>query len=269
MALGACLVKEFGMRFDRLEPRRKKVAIVGFASSSRLKAPFGDQSWEIWAMNQLYRFIPRATRWWELHPHDGPHSYLSDQVPGTDYVAWMAACPIPIYMVSQHPAIPQSVEYPLQRMIDEFGLDRVRPDMRHKGYFHSTVDLMLALAISEGFEEIGVWGVDMIHDTEYGYQKPSGSFWLGVATGRGIKVTIPVESALLNNEGYVYGYEPLPRNETLIQFSLRHQQLMEHRANLVQQLAATDGSIQENVHWQEMVKNLARGGTLPTDQSKL
>jgi len=252
-----------------MEPRRKKVAIVGFASSTRLKAPFHDQSWEVWAMNQLYRFIPRATRWWELHPHTGPHSYLSDEVPGTNYLDWMKRCPLPIYMVSQHPDIPTSVEYPLQRLIDEFDLESMRPDMKHKGYFHSTVDLMLALAISEGFEEIGVWGVDMIHDSEYGYQKPSGSFWLGLAKGKGIKVTLPVESALLANEGYVYGYDPLPRNEVLVQFDLRYKQLMEHRQTLVQQITATDGSIQENRHWVEMIKNLSRGGTLPTDLSKL
>jgi hypothetical protein len=30
-----------------------------------------------------------------------------------------------------------------------------------------------------------------------------------------------------------------------------------------------DGSIQENRHWVEMVKNLARGGTLPTNLSAL
>jgi hypothetical protein len=128
---------------------------------------------------------------------------------------------------------------------------------------------MLALAISEGFEEIGVWGVDMIHDSEYGYQKPSGSFWLGVAKGRGIKVTLPVESALLANEGYVYGYDPLPRNEMVIQFDLRYKQLMEHRQKLANEILAVDGSIQENRHWTEMVRQLARGGTLPSDMTKL
>lgn len=260
-------MKEFNIQFDRLEPRRKKVAIVGFASSSRLKAPFTDQSWEIWAMNQLYRFIPRATRWWELHPHDGPYSYLADQVPGTDYQRWLRDCPMPIYMVSQHPNIPNSVEYPLQRMIDEFRLETVRPDMKGKGYFHSTVDYMLALAISEGFEEIGVWGIDMIHDSEYGYQKPSGSFWLGQAMGRGIRITIPKESALLNNEGYRYGYDPMPKNELLAHLAMRSKAIAERRQQLVTELNAVDGAKQENDFWQETVRQMARGGSLVPSSS--
>lgn len=255
-------MKEFTIRFDKLEPRRKKVAIVGFASTSRLKAPYADQSWEIWAMNQLYRFIPRATRWWELHPHEGPHSYMADQVPGTDYMKWLRELPIPVYMVSQHPQIPNSVEYPLQRMIDEFGLEDVRTDMKGKGYFHSTVDYMIALAISEGFEEIGVWGIDMIHDTEWGYQKPSGSFWLGLARGRGIKITIPVESALLNNEGYRYGYDPLPKDEWLDHLVLRSKQIADRRQQLVAELNAVDGAKQENDFWQEAARQVKRGGTL-------
>lgn len=253
------------MRFDRLEPRRKRVAIVGFASSTRLKAPFNDQSWEVWAMNQLYRFIPRATRWWEVHPHTGPYSYIADQVAGTDYMKWLRECPIPVYMISAHPEIPTSIEYPLQRLIDEFGLRDVRPDMKNKGYFHSTVDLMMALAISEGFEEIGIWGVDMLHDTEWGYQKPSGSFWLGMAKGRGVKITLPVESALLNNEGYTYGYDPLPTNDLMTQVTARRQALDKEKAEAMAKLIALDGMLLENALMLDAAKQLARGGVLKAD----
>lgn len=260
-------MREFQMRFDHLEPRRKKVAIVGFAESSRLKAPFRDQSWEVWAMNQLYRFIPRATRWWELHPHTGPRSYLADQVPGTDYLGWLKACPIPVYMVSQHPEIPNSIEYPLAQMIDAFDLESVRPDMRQKGYFHSSVDLMLALAISEGFEHIGIWGVDMVHDTEYGYQKPSGSFWLGVAKGRGVKLTIPVESALMNNEGYVYGYDPLPSNPLLTNMLARAAQIDQQITACQQQGQSLIGARTEINAWIEQLKQMGRGATVVTPSS--
>lgn len=258
-------MKEFPIRFDKLEPRRKKVAIVGFASSSRLKAPYGDQAWEVWGENQLYRFIPRATRWFEIHPHEGPYSYLADMVPNTDYPKWMRELPIPLYMVSQKPEFPQSITYPMQQLIDEFGLADMRPDAKKKGYFHSSVDYMIALAISEGFEEIGVWGIDMTHDTEWGYQKPSGSFWLGVARGRGIKVTVPVESALLKNDGYAYGYDPLPQNTMLHHLDARHAALQEHRIKLVTELTAVDGSIQENRHWTEVHKQMSRGA-VPTPE---
>ena len=258
-------MKEFAVRFDKLEPRRKRVAIVGFASSTRLNAPYADQSWEIWGMNQLYRFIPRLTRWWELHPHEGPYSYLADEVPGTNYMAWLTNCPAPLYMVSQHPAIPSSIEYPFQQIVDEFGLEDIRPDSKGKGYFHSTVDYMIALAIHEGFEEIGIWGVDMVHDSEYGYQKPSGSFWLGVARGRGVKLTVPLASALLANEGYRYGYDPMPTNELVLHLEHRRKQLMEQQSNLTNQLISIQGALVENAHWMDVGKQLARGGHLASD----
>lgn len=238
-------------KFDRLEPRRKKVAIVGFASSTRLKAPYDDQSWEIWGMNQLYRYIPRLTRWFEMHQHEGPHSYVSDMVPGTDYIRWMRECPVPLYMVSARPDFPTSITYPLDQMLAEFGTD----------YFHSSVDYMLALAISEGFEEIGVWGIDMAHDTEYEHQKPSGSFWIGVAKGRGIKVTIPPESALLR-KAHRYGYEPLPEDAISKQLLQRAQALQERKNELLKEVYAIDGALQENGHWSEFSKHARRGALL-------
>jgi hypothetical protein len=259
-------VKAFQLQFDRLEPRRKKVAMVGFASSSRLKAPYADQSWEIWGENQLYRFVPRATRWFEMHPHEGPGSYITDMVKGTDYPAWLKACPIPLYMLSAKPEFPQSIEYPRQQLIDAFQLESIRPDLKEKGYFHSSVDYMIALAIYEGFEEIGVWGIDMTHDSEYAYQKPSGSFWLGFAKGRGIKVTIPKESALLKNEGYAYGYDPMPQNPVLMGLQGREKMLLGHREKLVTELTAVDGSIQENRFWQEQVRQIDRGATPSLEQ---
>lgn len=257
-------MKEFSIAFDKLEPRRKKVAIVGFASSSRLKAPYGDDSWAVWGLNQCYRFMPRATRWFELHPHSGPRSWLADQVPGTDYLGWMQAAPIPIYMVAKHPEIPNSVGFPLQQLIDEFDLESTRPDMKNKGYFHSSVDLMIALAISEGFEHIGVWGIDMVHDTEYGYQRPSGEFWLGVAKGRGIRVTVPVESALLNNEGYIYGYDPQPSNPLLEHLKLRVEDLDKQLTAVQQQGQSLVGARAEAAAWMEQVKQMARGASMPT-----
>lgn len=256
-------MKEFSIAFDKLEPRRTKVAIVGFASSSRLKAPYDDQSWEVWGLNQLYRFLPRTSRWFELHPHTGPRSWLADQVPGTDYLAWMQAAPVPIYMVSKHPEIPNSLGYPLQQMIDEFDLESIRPDMKNKGYFHSSVDLMVALAIHEGFQEIGIWGVDMVHDTEYGYQKPSGSFWLGFAKGRGIKLTIPVESALLDNEGYIYGFDPQPSHALYENLKRRVEDLDKTIASLQAQGQSLVGARQEAAAWMEQVKQLARGASMP------
>jgi hypothetical protein len=235
-----------------------KVAIVGFANSTKDQAPYGDPSWEIWGMNQLYRFIPRFSRWFEIHT-----DYLFDQAPGTDYRGWMKTAGGPIYMITKDPEIPTSIAYPIDQMIAEFNLGRMRPQDKHaaeKGYFHSTVDYMLALAISEGAEEIGIWGIDMSHDTEYIYQKPSGSFWCGVALGRGIRLTVPPASALLNSQGYRYGYDPEPSNETLNQLRGRAASLNERKAQLLTELANLEGSLTENQHWTAFAQHQRRGG---------
>ena len=43
----------------------RKIAILGSASSSLSLAPFGDSSWEIWALGQETR---RVSRFFEIHP---------------------------------------------------------------------------------------------------------------------------------------------------------------------------------------------------------
>jgi hypothetical protein len=52
------------------QPREgKKVAIVGFAESWKL-APFTDPLVEIWGLNELWKYVPRWDRWFELHDAD-------------------------------------------------------------------------------------------------------------------------------------------------------------------------------------------------------
>jgi hypothetical protein len=55
----------------------------------------------------------------------------------------------------------------------------------------------------------------MIHDSEYGHQKPSCEYYLGIARGRGLKVILPPESDLLKattRYGYSAGNYGIQRN---------------------------------------------------------
>jgi hypothetical protein len=76
-------------------------------------------------------------------------------------------------------------------------------------YFTNTVDYALALAIYRGYTEIDLYGVNMEHESEYGYQKAGCEFWIGQAMGRGVTVNIHGEnSALLRaRDGVMYGYD--------------------------------------------------------------
>lgn len=179
----------------------KKVAIVGFAPTKTL-APYNDPEFEIWGLNDLFEHIPKWDRWFEIHNRK---DFQLDTSPTraeatVNYIEKLKKLDCPIYMVQKYPDIPQSVEYPLQAMIDEFG-----------GYFTNSISYMIALAIHERFEEIHVYGVDMAVGTEYNEQRPSCEYFLGIAVGRGIKIHIPLESDLLKTR-FLYGFEQ-PRQD--------------------------------------------------------
>jgi hypothetical protein len=78
-----------------------------------------------------------------------------------------------------------------------------------RDYFTSTVAYAIAMAMSmPDVAEIGLWGIDLVHDTEYGDQRPCAEYWIGRAEASGIKVTAHEQSALLKHRQR-YGYEPI------------------------------------------------------------
>jgi hypothetical protein len=256
---------------------RRKLAVCGFASSSRALIPVNDATWEVWGMNQLYRHIPRADRWFDIH-----WNWDKETVPGTDYRGWLSTCGIPVYMMAQMTDLPTSVRYPVTEMIAMAG-----------DYFTSTVAFMVALAIDEidkrvaarvnagelnlqhGPEyrslllndiqrlysqyTIGLFGIDLVVEEEYFWQKPCAEFWCGMAVGRGIEVFIPPQSALCK-QMYRYGYEPEP--QTVIrpsEIQQHHKKLSEERQQLINALYLHDGAMQADEYWQRLVELRARG----------
>lgn len=225
---------------------REKVAIIGFAASSKDLAPYNDPTWSIWGLNQLYRHIPRADRWIEIH-----HNWHEHVVEGTDHHQWLADAPIPVYMTERVPTIPNSVRFPIERVM-QGNLD----------YFTSTVAFAIALAIQEGFKEIGLWGIDLIVGDEYSYQKPCAEFWLGVAHGKGLTVTLPQTTALLK-QSHRYGYQAEP--ESLVKFSelvRRRKALADERHKKMIELANIDGALQDCQMWGDLADLRIKGGTV-------
>ena len=211
-------------------PKRSKVAIVGFASSTRHLAPFDSSVHEIWALNQLYRHIPRAERWFDIHTNYDEHV-----VEGTDHIGWLEKCPIPVYMNEYRKQYQTSVRYPIEGVIEFFGRD----------YFTSTIAFMIALAIYEGFEVIDVYGVDLIVGTEWETQRQCAEYYIGWARGAGIEVHIPAASSLLTQR-FRYGYQ-VDSNDLIgaQDFAVRHTRVKERRDQLQTHLALMDGALQE------------------------
>ena len=212
-------------------PRKKdKVAILGFADSKD-EAPFNDQDWEIWGLNSLFENIPRYDRWFEIHDRKIFAMDTNKEIglgltrDGRPYMKALADLPVPCYMIDDYPDIPNCVRYPIEEMISEFDPQMRRQEWSHRfktsveldwnGYFTNSISYMIALAIFEGYKEIGVWGVDMATghwwetNSEYFFQRPSCEYYLGIAVGRGIKVTIPNSADLLKAR-FNYGIEQIP-----------------------------------------------------------
>jgi hypothetical protein len=210
-----------------MSEKPKKVFIVGCAPSRDL-VPWDEVKAgkaEAWGVNNLFHSMPLEqypfTRFFEIHHidklEDGTMRRRFDPVfrgqkvneylaggthPQTgEHIKGLADLNIPVYMQKLWPEVPNAVVYPLEQMVAQFG-----------DYFTNTISFELALAITEGFEEIHVYGVDMavsskmfLHN-EYSQQRPSCEFFLGIAMGKGIKIFIPDTSDLLKTR-FMYAYE--------------------------------------------------------------
>lgn len=187
--------------------KRKKVCIVGYAENSRHLAWYDDPDCEIWGVNQVYRFIPRMDRNFQIH-HDWDNE--KKWAAGTDQRKWITESPIPTYMIAHDPSMPNSVTYPLLDVRRALGLLGENDDPQTGlDYFTSSIAFMFALAIAEGFEEIGIYGIDLIIGREYFFEKSCVEFYMGIAHAKGIVVHRPENSALLW-QSHRYGYEPGP-----------------------------------------------------------
>lgn len=175
-------------------PTVRKVAIVG-GGPTRVRAPFDDPEWEIWAFSSRRWQPPRIDRWFELHALTDLRQQLASRKRGRrtfpEYWQFLRTLRCPVYMQRRHPAIPTSVRFPLQAVLRRFGR-----------CFTSTASYLIALAIIEGAHAIGLWGVDPKASNEangwedYSRQRQAIEYLLGMARHRGIEVVLPEGASL-------------------------------------------------------------------------
>lgn len=164
------------------ERKLRKIAIVG-GGPGRMKAPFKDRSWEIWAFSSRRGRLPRISRWFEIHAMTDLRQQLAGKKKGRrsyrNYMRFMRRLKCPVYMRKAYRRIPKSVKFPLDPLLERFG--RI---------FTSTASYMIALAIVEGCDVIGLWGVNLDR-REYWRQRPAIRYLLAVARQNGIKLVLP------------------------------------------------------------------------------
>lgn len=182
-----------------------KIALIGSAPSSIRLAPYADPTWKIWGCSPgVYSVAPRSDAWFELHRWEpGVLGRPESQKPwfSPEYVAWMARHPL-VWMNEPVPEIPGSRALPVQQLLDKYGTY----------FFTSSLAWMFALAIEdilaereaaraagqpEPFAAIGLYGVDMAANEEYGDQRTGCQFFATLANNLGITVIVPPESDVL------------------------------------------------------------------------
>ena len=153
-------------------------------------APFNDPEWEIWSCSPANMVLPRADAFFEIHGLDTTllEAEYNTPYPGQtiSYVDWCKRHPR-IYMQDVRPEYPGAVKYPFDEMRKRFG----------DYFWTSSLAYMLALAIDNKPEVIGLWGVDMSASDEWQHQRPGCHYFIQEARRAGIEVYAPPESDIL------------------------------------------------------------------------
>lgn len=179
--------------------RLRKVACLGGAQTLKC-APWFDPTWELWAHASCRHLCKRdPDLLFDLHP---PELWRDPTKKTWDpkYAEWLKVNRMPILMQDVYPDVPGSMKYPFDTMITEFP----------RGYMANHLAYMVALALMEGVTHLGVFGCDYNTQSEYGPQRGSAEYWLGIAEGRGVQVVLPPGCDLLNKPSKLYGYESHP-----------------------------------------------------------
>lgn len=85
-------------------------------------------------------------------------------------------------------------KYPLQEIIEKY----------NSRFFTNSISYMIAYALYEGFGNISIYGVDMDSQSEYVFERPSVSYWIGFARGLSCEVEIASD---IDNPIFLYGFD--------------------------------------------------------------
>jgi len=196
----------------RLRNGKKTVALVGWAPASCGMAPYDEPNvklggeLEIWGLNQAHAmpWMKTWTRWFQLHKEKSWSRQISITRGILGHYDWLKEDhQRPIYMQFKHDEIPNSVEYPLEEVVDEY-LGKFSKGFNPVRYFTNSLGYMIPMAIKE-FQRIEIYGFEMADDTEYVKQKACAEFWIGIALGKGKEVYLPPGNSLAS--GPIYGYQ--------------------------------------------------------------
>ena len=206
-----------------------RICLVGTGVRSRDLAPYDDPDVQIWTIARGRDIPKRVDRLFEMHVEelwDGYGDKYAKELYHDSLRNWEGCR---IFMQKDYPDIQMSVEYPKEKVlacVTPVELGATLP------YQTSQVSWQLSLAIyeiicssTEGMSphgEILLYGYDLISEGESrSHQRHAVEYYIGLARGMDIKVTLPAESTLCKHtrdgKAILYGYDyPLTRDEAVI-----------------------------------------------------
>ena len=190
-------------QFLRAQRKGKRtVAIAGSAWTSRSWAPYSDPDVEVWCFNEMHGQlgVEKPTRWFQLH-----HKWVWSMEHRFGHKDWLKEDrDYPLYMQRIYDDVPGAVVFPLREIQNKLLARGWRGEKLLKNIFSSSMSYAIALALYEGFERIELYGIELIMDGEWAYQREAMAFWLGKADGMGVEWWMPEECELLRMPLYAY-----------------------------------------------------------------
>lgn len=211
----------------------KQIAIVGTAPH-RAEAPFTDKTWTIWACSPGNMDLPRFDVFFEPHDMD---ELRRDGILQDPYEPWLKTDRGKMMFTDKvYDWIPNCVPLPKDKLVEEFG----------EYFFTSTPAYMMAMAILQNPDRIGIYGIDMATDEEYLYQRPGMQFFLTECARRKIEVILPPSSHLTvryRHYGEPHGRTEIALLERLKILKSRKEQKLSEHAGVVRDINSLDGAI--------------------------
>lgn len=148
----------------------KKLVIVGRANGYQTvnKKTVRD----IWAVSSIYEKLNHADKVFQLHSPQHWENWILDVQPK-------------LVTIKNYYTLSNKEIIPVKKLIKKYG-----------PIFHSSITWMLAYADYLGYKDIEIKGVHMQHHTEYGKQRDSLFFLMGMLKSKGIKISVPLDSEI-------------------------------------------------------------------------
>lgn len=163
---------------------------------------------EVWAINAMASVIAcdrvfhmDDVQIQEARAARNPHGNIAAML------RWLKTHPGPVYTSVVREGYPGLVAFPLEEVLNGGYESGGVP------YFNSTAAYAVAYAIHVGVKRISLFGIDYTLPNAHSAEQGRGcvEFWLGIAAARGIEITVPETSTLLDacapDRERLYGYD--------------------------------------------------------------